>query len=72
MTSFDTVIVGAGVCGLTAALELLAKNPDKRPNPFREGPIFFTGEACLEDNRESPGQMVGAWHAGRRVAAMVE
>lgn len=40
----------------------------KRPNPFFLGPIHFAGEWTVEDPKESPGQMVGAFYSGRRAA----
>lgn len=43
----------------------------KRPDPFACGRIVFTGEAFLADNNDSPGQMSGAWVAGRKAAIML-
>jgi phytoene dehydrogenase-like protein len=41
-----------------------------RPDPFACENIIFTGEAFLSDSQKSPGQMVGAWNAGRMAAKL--
>ena len=36
------------------------------------GSIVFAGEGMLSDPKDSPGQMAGAWLAGRRAAALLK
>ena len=42
-----------------------------RSDPFAKNAIFFSGEAFLADPNDSPGQMAGAWAAGKKVATMI-
>lgn len=71
MQAGPAVLTGWGQNPYTCGSYSICAPHHKRNDPFAAGKILFTGEALLKDPQMCPGQMAGAWNAGRMAAHML-